>query len=100
MTPTTWTERPLIPADMRVGSLRRGLLWTWGVIHVTFVGMVAAVYTAAEVSKNGDGFHDLGVLLGREILLGQVYDIWLLTTLASALVFSLIYLVLKERWKK
>jgi hypothetical protein len=97
---TTWdTPRPAT-ADEKTTSLRHGLAWAWGVMHATFFGMLAAVYTAAEVSKNGDGFHDLGVLFGREMLLSQVYDLWLVTTIATTLAFSLIYLILKERWNK
>lgn len=96
----TWSVRPRVPATVRTRSLRDGLLFTFGVIQAVFVVTFIAVYIAAEVEKNGDGFHDLGVLIGRDLLVRDLQQWWMLTTLVVAAGFAALYFYLKDRWSK
>lgn len=93
------TPRPAT-AQEKTDSLRRGLLWTYGVVNACFLSWVLGIYVAAASAENGDGFHDLGVALGRELALHQAYQAWLLTALVGGAVLAGLYFALKARWKR
>jgi uncharacterized BrkB/YihY/UPF0761 family membrane protein len=95
---TTWSERPDVPGAVKTHSLRKGLLWTFGVIQVTYVAWFLVVYIRAEVAKNGDPLHDLGVTFAREVVLDDLQGLWLVTTVITAACFIALYFYLKDRW--
>lgn len=92
------TPRPATASE-KTGSLRRGLLWTYGVINACFLAWVVGIYVAAADSENGDPFNDLGVALARELALHQAYQYWILAALGFGAGFAALYYALKARWK-
>jgi hypothetical protein len=96
----TWAKRPDVPSNVKSRSLRNGLLWTFGVVQAAFIVWVVAVYIRAEAVKNGDGFHDLGVYIGRQVVLNQIQQIWFVTDMMLGALFVGLYLTLKNRWNK
>jgi hypothetical protein len=98
---TTWTAREPVPADTKIRSLRHSLIAIFTVINAGFLAFVIGVYIAAEAQMTGEGFHDLGVYLGRELMLQQVYAWWMVSGLASAVGFAALYGYLaKVRWAR
>ncbi len=97
---TTWTTpRPATP-DEKIGSLRRGILWTAGVVQLTFVVLYALIIAAGEGEKNGEPFHDFGVALGVDHALGQLTSIWLLVDFALIIGAVTVFYSLKAKWKR
>lgn len=96
----TWTERPPVSGDDKTRSLRNGLLWLLALVQVAYVCAIVGVYIAAEVDKNGEAWHDLGVALGREVVVNRVEGYWLLTTVVLGAVSAVLYFVLKDRWNR
>jgi hypothetical protein len=96
----TWAVRPPVSGEDKTRSLRNGLLWTLAVVQIAYVCAIAGVYIAAEMDKNGEAWHDLGVALGREVVVNRVEGYWLLTTVVLGAVSAVLYFVLKDRWNR
>lgn len=100
MSSKQWTTPRPPTAEEKTSSLRRGLLWTYGLINAGFLSWIIGIYIIAAGQSNGDAFHDLGVALGRELALHQAYQYWIFTALTAGVAFAALHFTLKERWKR
>ncbi len=99
MTAQTWTTPRPATAQEKTTSLKHGLLWSLAVIHACFIASVIGIYAVAAAEMNGDAFNDLGVALGRELVVNQIVETWLLTGLGTGLFAVALYFGLKSKWR-
>lgn len=91
------TPRAATPAE-KTSSLRDALIGVYAVVQASFVAFFVGIHVAAASEMTGEGYNDLGVTLGRELVLHEVYGYWIISTVALALVFGGAYAYGKHRW--
>lgn len=100
MTTNTWGPRPVQAVAVRAANLKRNLIAIFATVQASFVAFVIGINVAAETQKTGEGFNDLGVMIGKQVVLNEVYGWWLLSGVALAVAFVTVYFVEKERWAR
>lgn len=95
----TWAKPATPNPEQRTGSLRRGLLWTYGVVQACFVGYVIYLHILAETAKTGEPFHDMGVEIGRSLVMNEVASWWIVTSLVLGVLFLMIYFGRPKSWR-
>lgn len=102
MTTSTTQRRWATPreatADEKTTTLRNSLIGVYAAVHATFVAFILGIYTAAQIEMTGEPFNDLGVTLGRELILHEVYGYWIVATVGLGLVFAAAYAYGHRRW--
>lgn len=93
-----WEPRPARPAVERTTNLYRNLGGIIAAVQTGFLATFAAVYAYAAVLMTGDPFNDLGVALGREMVLNDIAGLWFVTSILTVAVAVVLAVALPRRW--
>lgn len=96
----TWTARPAVPAPVKTRSLRNGLLWTFGILQALWAALYLYVDLSANSEMTGELFHDFGVAVATQVMLDEIVNYWITSSIGAAVVLGLIYIGFKVNWEK
>jgi uncharacterized BrkB/YihY/UPF0761 family membrane protein len=103
MTTTTeprWAPPRPATTEEKTNSLRHALIWIFIMVQGLFATTFIGVYAIAQSEMNGDPFNDLGVTIGREMLINELTTWWMVGTFILTTGFAALYFGLKGRWTR